>query len=296
MLPKLGLCCLTSDKTVSYKTITKTRFLSLSLEQQLEKLNSIYSDNVDMFIKAIKYCFNNSIPMYRVTSHLFPFYETEAGISALSNVVSTLKVLEENIKQSKVRVVMHPDQFVVLSSDSSDVINNSINELEHHAHIFDLIGLSQSHFNLLNIHGGKRGNSKTLIETINNLSDNIKSRLTLENDEYCYSTKELCKVSEQTGVPVLFDFHHSLVSNRCGSYTHRIIKEEFDLAKQTWTTPEWITTHISNGEKDILDRKHSDYIEKYPPCMLEAPWLEVESKLKEKSVFRLQALLQNDVE
>jgi UV DNA damage repair endonuclease len=42
---------------------------------------------------------------------------------------------------SGVRLVLHPDQFVVLSSDRPEVIENSIKILRSYAQIFDWLGL-----------------------------------------------------------------------------------------------------------------------------------------------------------
>lgn len=287
-LPALGLCCLTSDSTISYKTITKKRFDNLNLVQQEEALKTIYKANVGMFISAIKYCANNNIPMYRVTSHLFPFYETEVGTTLLNSLINKLQLVGGTAKSLNIRVVMHPDQWVVLSSDNLETIKRSIDELIHHANVFDLAGLSKTHFNLLNIHGGKRGNAKTLVSVINDLPDNVRYRLTLENDERCYSTKDLYNIHELTNVPILFDFHHSLVNNRCCSYDHKTITQEFELSKNTWGNTYWQTTHISNGTASLLDNKHSDYITRYPECLLTAPWVEVEARMKEQALFQLR--------
>jgi UV DNA damage endonuclease len=292
-LPKLGLCCLTSDGVISYKTITKKRFDSLSDKDKYTALAKIYKANIDMFVSAINYCATNDIKMYRVTSHLFPFYETEIGVSILATLSNELKTIGNTAKTLDIRVVMHPDQWVVLSSDSSETISRSVDELIHHAIMFDLMGFSRTHFNLLNVHGGKRGNSTTLIKVINDLPHRIKSRLTLENDERCYSTKELFKVHELTNVPILFDFHHSLVNNKLCSYNHRIIKQEFELAKSTWGNSTDVTTHISNGTTGLLDSRHSDYITNFPEVMLDAPWVEVEARSKELALRQLENDLEN---
>lgn len=291
MFTKLGLCCLTLDKQISYKTITKKRFDSLDNVEKYNALENIYVCNIQMFISAIKFCSDNNIPMYRVTSHLFPFYESDAGKLLLQKFKNKLLDIGEIAKKLNIRVTMHPDQYVVLSSDSSQTIQNSINELIHHADIFDACGFVQNHYNLLNIHGGKKDRTNNLINTINNLPDNVKNRLTLENDENCYNSKQLYQVYLETGIPILFDFHHSLISNKCTNYNDEIIAEEFELAKSTWENKKLITTHISNGHEGLLNRKHSEYIEKYPKVMLEAPWIECEARGKENSIYKLKELM-----
>lgn len=293
MIPVLGLCCLTSDsKTISYRTTTKTTFDKLTEEDKLKKLKDIYTANINMFSNAVIYCARNGIAMYRVTSHLFPFYETTAGIEALNSVSNKLPILGQLISELNVRVVMHPDQWVVLSSDKAQVIERSIEELIFHAKVFDLMGLKSNRFNLLNIHGGKKGNALVLINTIKNLPFNVRNRLTLENDEKSYSTKDLLFVSDKTNVPILFDFHHSLINNRLSSYDHKKISEEYHLSKQTWNSEEsYCTTHISNGSGGFLDCKHSDFIDRYPELLLNGdvvPYVEVEARGKELAIFALR--------
>jgi UV DNA damage endonuclease len=94
-------------------------------------------------------------------------------------------------------------------------------------------------------------------------------------------------------VPILFDFHHSLVNNKLCSYNHRIIKQEFELAKSTWGNSTDVTTHISNGTTGLLDSRHSDYITNFPEVMLDAPWVEVEARSKELALRQLENDLEN---
>ncbi len=62
----------------------------------------------------------------------------------------------------------------------------------------------------MNVHGGKSGRGKELVEVILQLPENIKSRLTLENDENAYSTSELLEVCQSAGIPLVFDAHHHI--------------------------------------------------------------------------------------
>jgi UV DNA damage endonuclease len=246
-----------------------------------------------MFATAIKYCSDNGIKMYRVTSHLFPFYESTVGADILDHLTDKLLDVGNLARALDIRVVMHPDQWVVLSSDTKEVVERSIQELQHHARVFDDMGLSQTHYNLLNIHGGKRDRLNNLIKVINDLPTNVKSRLTLENDENCYSVRELYKVHELTNIPILFDFHHSIINNKLCSYDHKKITEEYQVAASTWSQHSNVTTHISNGAADLLDSKHSDYIVRYPELLLTVPWVEVEARKKELALVQLKQSLEN---
>ena len=78
---------------------------------------------------------------------------------------------------------MHPDQFVVLSSDSEGVVANSVKILQMHADIMDLLDQPRSPWALLEIHGGKSGRADALVDRIALLPEAIRCRIGLENDE-----------------------------------------------------------------------------------------------------------------
>jgi UV DNA damage endonuclease len=113
---------------------------------------------------------------------------------------------------------MHPDQFVVLSSDSAEVVANSVKILQMHADIMDLLQQPRSSWALLEIHGGKSNRADALVERIAPLPDAIRLRLGLENDEYAYSAEEICDICLRSGVPMVFDAHHHIVHERLDSY------------------------------------------------------------------------------
>jgi UV DNA damage endonuclease len=107
-------------------------------------------------------------------------------------------------------MVMHPDQFVVLSSDSPAVVENSIRTLAHHAQVLDLLEQPRSPWSLIEIHGGKGDRSQRLVEVIQGLPTPIRARLALENDEVAYSAADILAVCRETGIPMVFDAHHHI--------------------------------------------------------------------------------------
>lgn len=290
MPPILGLCCLSSDGVIKYRTITKKRFDVLPNEQKLEKLLDIYSSNLAMFAKALRYCADNSIKMYRVTSNLFPMLDLLPNKKeVLNSLVELLQEIKRIADVYNTRITIHPDQWVVLSSENPDVVIRSIQELSTHGTIFDLIGLERNHYNLINIHGGKGNRIDALVEVINTLHPNIKSRLTLENDETTYGVGDLLLVSKETGVPILFDAHHHLCYEKLGSYDAVSVRKNMELCRETWSNEQdYFTTHISNGTNGLWDHRHSNYIEYFPLALHDVPYVEVEARAKELAIFKLK--------
>ena len=141
----------------------------------------------------------------------------------------------------------------------------------------------------MNIHGGKSQRPDQLVQVINELPEEIKSRLALENDEYAYSGNEILEVCDRTGVPMVFDAHHHICHENLDSYDDPSVAQMFYAARTTWANPDWQLVHISNGEQAFNDRKHSNLITDMPSVYSEAAWIEVEAKQKEEAIAHLRS-------
>ncbi len=118
--PQLGLVCITSSKDVRYKTITRTRYLQLTENLKARTLEELYRENLRRLHIALEYCHKRGITLYRMPSGLFPLsdWEDNIGATILENMGTDLARVGQKATKLGVRVVLHPDQFVVLSSDS----------------------------------------------------------------------------------------------------------------------------------------------------------------------------------
>jgi UV DNA damage endonuclease len=293
--PALGLVCITTDESVRYKVLTRARYLKMSTSAQTEALETLYRHNVGVLDKAIDWCLANEVRLYRVTSGLFPFSDELLGIEVLQSLGPVLAGVGKRIAAAGVRVVAHPDQFVVLSSDSEEVVKNSVTILRRHALAFDLLGLPQSSWAAMNIHGGKGDRADRLVENIAGLPPNVRLRLTLENDEKAYGAEAIHKVCAAAGVPMVFDAHHHLVKEKLPSYDDPDVARWTAAARETWKPhEEWQIVHISNGLEGLHDARHHDFIEVFPEAFREVPWVEVEAKSKERAIAALRGILENE--
>ena len=182
---------------------------------------------------------------------------------------------------------MHPDQFVVLSSDSEGVVANSVKILQMHADIMDLLDQPRSPWALLEIHGGKSGRADALVDRIALLPEAIRCRIGLENDEYAYGADEIHAICLRAGVPMVFDAHHHVVHDKLDSYEHPSVEAMLRKARETWSEPAHQLVHISNGRSGFSDRQHADLIATMPSSYRLAPWIEIEAKLKEEAIRAL---------
>jgi len=290
-MPHLGLVCITVSKDIRYRTVTRTRLHAQSPEGQSKTLEDIYRDNLQTLDGALRYCEQAGISLYRLPSSIFPFADTPEGLAILQTLATSLARTGKRALASGIRLVMHPDQFVVLSSDSPDVVANSVRILQMHADIMDLLEQPRSPWALLEIHGGKANRADALVKSIAALPDAIRCRLGLENDEYSYSADEIHAISLRSGVPMVFDAHHHIVHEDLPSYDHPSVAESFLKARATWAEPAHQLVHISNGRSGFNDRQHADMIDTMPACYAQAPWIEIEAKSKEEAIDALRPWL-----
>ena len=287
--PQLGLVCITHSDEVRYKTVTRKRLLQFPADEQKRMLRDLYAANLARLDGALDFCAARDLRLYRMTSNLFPFADDEAGSDVLEEFSDELKRTGARADELGLRLVLHPDQFVVLSSDSPETVANSVRVLASHARVMDMLGRPRSPWALIEIHGGKGGRGERLVEQIGRLPEAVRSRIAFENDEYIYSAAEILEVCRRARVPMVFDAHHHVVHEGLDSYDHPSVAEMVEAARTTWPQPEWQLAHISNGRGSFRDRHHSDLVETMPAAYRRVPWIEVEAKHKELAVERLTA-------
>jgi UV DNA damage endonuclease len=287
--PQLGLVCITTSDAVRYKTVTRKRLLQFPEDVRKQMLRELYAANLMRLNGALDFCVERGLRLYRMTSGLFPFADDEAGADVLTEFSHEVARTGRHATRLGIRLVLHPDQFVVLSSDSAATVTNSVKILETHARVMDMLEQPRTAWALIEIHGGKGGRSERLVEQIGLLPQAVRSRIAFENDEYIYSGAEILEVCRRAGVPMVFDAHHHVVHEGLDSYDHPSVAEMVEAARETWTRPEWQLVHISNGREHFGDRHHSDLIASMPAAYRGVPWIEVEAKHKELAVEKLRA-------
>jgi UV DNA damage endonuclease len=260
----------------------------MSRERQREALEGLYWDNLGRLHGALSFCRRRGIRLYRVTSGLFPQSEEGVGREVLGGMAALLASVGRRAARLGIRVVMHPDQFVVLNSERAAVCRASVQILEKHGRAFDLLGLPRSAWSAVIIHGGKSGRSDELVGAIRGLPDGVRRRLALENDESAYGAGEILDVCRRAGIPMVFDAHHHVIKEKLGSYEDPGVAEMTRLAAGTWPDPAWQIVHLSNGRDTFADRRHSDFISHVPSAYSAAPWIEVEARGKELAIDQLR--------
>ena len=288
----LSLCCISNilaEQGHKFRTMTFKSFSSKSREESLEKLSGIIINNFQTSEKIVKHCAANKIRGYRLSSDLTPVIKHPDVMLALEDLPNyneidrSIKDLSNAIKETGIRVSAHPSEYITLTSDDDVKIKHSLIDLELHAEIFDRLNLSQSYYNPLNIHIRKEGDAKDLSQTFmrnyNRLSDSVKSRLVLENNDTgnTWTVNNLKKYFyNEHGIPVTFDnLHHEMLNHDVSHY------DAFFEAYSTWNcTPIF---HYSEGKNGT--RAHSDMAANLPENYDKDVLFDVELKSKDYAIL-----------
>lgn len=290
--PNLGLVCLSYGDECRYRTITRSRYLALPAGERKGVLRELYWDNLRRLHWTLGFCARRGIRLYRVTSGMFPMSDERLGEEVLGEMAANLSAIGRRAERLGIRILNHPDQFVVLNSENPKVVETSRRIMEKHARAFDLMGLPCSPWSALILHGGKAGRARELIDEIASLPECIRKRLCLENDEYAYSAQEILEICRRARVPMIFDNLHHAIREKIEDYAHPSFAEFVAAAREMWRPhPDWQIVHLSNGAASVLDRNHSEYITDVPPAYAGVEWIEVEARGKELAIADLQKRL-----
>lgn len=232
---RFGLCCLFKNEPVSFRTTTAKALSALGRDDQLRKLSGICHDNAANLMLALETVQRLAIGAFRIMSPLFPrMTHPEVGYrledlpdgAAISLLFEHIR---DYVKVNNIRLSFHPDQFVVLSSPHPSVVANSIRELEYQAQLAEAVGADVINVHAGGVYGDKRAALQRFCEVFPELSDSVKSRLTLENDDISYTVRDLLPVCESLSIPLVYDVHH----HRCNP-DGLSVEEATGLAGETW--------------------------------------------------------------
>ena len=257
-------------------------------------------DNCKDLLTIVKWNNENGFKFFRITSNLFP-WSSEYKLSDMPDYEEICNILSDvgkYVKENEMRITCHPGPFNVLTSPHEHVVDNCIVDLSIHGEVFDLMGLSRTPFNKINIHiGGVYGDKISAMErfctNFERLPESVKSRLTVENDDKAsmYSVKDLYDgVYKVIGIPIVFDYHHHRFNT--GDLSEQ---QALEMAISTWGDIIPVvhyseSRNIEQKDDKIRPQAHSDYIIDYINTYENRVDIMVEAKAKELAVLKYKEL------
>ena len=294
----LGYACINMTLGGQSPRITTNRSMVKKTfnERGIAYASELALENVRDLFEIIKWNVKNGIKVFRTSSDMFPWaseYNVE-DMPDYNKIANILKGCGAYAKQNGLRITSHPGPFNVLVSPNPKVVQNTITDLELHGKVFDMMGLELSPYNKINIHcngvyGDKIAAMDRFCENFEKLSDSVKKRLTVENDDKAsmYSVKDLMYIHHKIGIPIVFDYHHHQFCT--GDLTEQ---QALILAVSTWNkSGVKPVVHYSESkalhENDtkLKPQAHSDYITNLPDTYNIDVDVMVEAKAKELAIL-----------
>jgi len=290
----IGYACI--NMTMGKKVTTNRSMVKKTFNAKgLDYVSELALANAKDLIKILEWNRLNGINFFRLSSALVPWGDN-IDITQLKDYKEfkfELKKAGDYAKFWNMRINSHPGPFNVLPSPNESVVQKTFADLELHGKIFDLMGLSKTPYNNINIHcngvyGDKQSAMDRLITNFKRLSPSVRKRLTLENDDKgsMYSVRDLMYIHKNTGIPIVFDYHHHQFCT--GDLSE---EQALKLAATTW--PKGITQEVHYSESKALHENnpkekpqaHSLYIKSLPNTYELDLDIMVEAKAKELAIL-----------
>lgn len=241
------------------------------------------------------------IKFLRLSSEMFPFASHEEyGYKLAPFASEVLAEVGKVVAELGHRVTTHPGQFTQLGSPRKPVIDNALRDLEYHDEMLSLLKLPEQMnkdavmiLHLGGVFGDKAATLDRFRENYARLSQSVKNRLVLENDDVSWSVHELLPICEELNIPMVLDFHHHNIifdAEQIREGTADIVNL-FPRIKATWDRKGIKQKmHYSEPTPAAITgrqrRKHNPRVATLPPCAQDMD-LMIEAKDKEQAVFEL---------
>jgi UV DNA damage endonuclease len=292
---KLGYACINESlgSDGRFKTTTVTSAGKLTEEERLLKLKRISLENLHTVYRILQWNLKHDIFVYRVSSALIPLDGHELNVFDWANDEDVLFIcakIKLFVFLNNMRISMHPDQFCVLSSHNPEVVKNSIQILNYHNVLCNLLGSKSIVLHVGSTNGGKEESMQRFINTFKTLDKDIQDKIILENDDKSYNIQDVLNICNTIKIPCCLDIHH----NNCNRAENDLSQYINEIALTWKARNETPKCHLSTGNSSKTDRKHADYID-YNDYLHAVSLLKdydfdimFECKMKEKSILNIR--------
>lgn len=180
-----------------------------------ERFKTTVTSNLACLEETVKWNIENGVKFFRISSDLIPFASHPICTFPWQKFFRPyFRRLGYYIREHRIRVSMHPDQFVLLNALDKRIVRNSIRELVYHAQVLDLMQLppdAKIQIHIGGVYGNKEQSIQRFAQQFQKLPANVRRRLVVENDDRLYTVSDCLKLHRIIKIPVVFDsFHHEV--------------------------------------------------------------------------------------
>lgn len=288
---KLGYACMNTELKTVFRTV---RVATVEMEGS-EKIKELTMQNMRTTLEILNWNVENGIFFYRASSSIIPLSTHPINDWIWWEDPDFLKIaaqIRELVEKHGMRVSMHPGQYTVLNSPKETVVEKSVQDLEYHDRLIQLLGGNDLILHTGGAYGEKEQAKQRFVDNYALLSNSIKKRLRLENDDKTFTIRDVLDVSKMAGIPVCFDIHH----HNCNNDGQPVDFAEILATWEGFGTPK---IHISTGKEGFTDLRHHDLIaeEDFNSLLMLLGGIDAdimfEAKLKEQAVLPFVRKLQS---
>ena len=249
------------EQPLNGRATTVTWLNRQSREVAEQRLWDIMEYNIQAYYNLVKY--TGSLPhelrMVRVGSGVLPVY-TEPNWSYYWRLPDVRRYCESHFAKVgelarllDVRLSTHPGQFVVLASDSDDIVNRSIEEYEYHIDVARWMGYGKNWQDFkCNVHISGRKGPAGIKDVLPRLSPEARNCITIENDENKWGLEASLELADD--VALVLDIHHHWVNS--GEYIE-VDDDRIKRVVDSWRGVRPVI-HYSVSREDVLAGHRSD--------------------------------------
>lgn len=290
---RLGYACI--SKTLSNVTTSSTiTYTTFQKDKDYKKIDTAIKSNLNALKEILTYNIKNNIHFFRLSSKLIPLAtKSDVIFDYIDPYKDYYHSIAKIIKDNKLRIDFHPDEFCVLNSTKSEVVKNSIAILEYHYNLLKALEIKNKIL-VLHIGGntfGKKNSISRFINNFNTLSKEIQESIAIENDDKIFNIMDCVYISKNINVPVILDYHHHICN-----HDELDINDYLKDILSSWhnATPKMHFSSPKNKTKKDF-RSHNDYInvddfinfiDLLKPFNHDVDIM-IEAKAKDEALFRL---------
>ena len=290
---RLGYACI--SKTLSNVTTSSTiTYTTFQKDKDYKKIDTAIKSNLNALKEILTYNIKNNIHFFRLSSKLIPLAtKSDVIFDYIDPYKDYYNSIAKIIKDNKLRIDFHPDEFCVLNSTKSEVVKNSISILEYHYNLLKALEIKNKIL-VLHIGGntfGKKNSISRFINNFNTLSKDIQESIAIENDDKIFNIMDCIYISKNINVPVILDYHHHICN-----HDELDINDYLKDILSSWhnATPKMHFSSPKNKTKKDF-RSHNDYInvddfinfiDLLKPFNHDVDIM-IEAKAKDEALFRL---------
>lgn len=250
--------------------------------------------------EILEYNAARNILLFRISSDIIPFASHPVNqIEWEAEFAQELAMLAAIVGKYEMIVSMHPGQYTILNSPHLQVVQNSLAELNYHRRFLDALSPASCHKIVVHVgglYGDKARAKQRFSEQCQDMDPALKRRLVIENDDRLFTAADVLELSQQTGLPMVFDYLHHL-ANPSGPEQ---VAEWLTEIRATWKPHDGdYKLHYSDQDPQKKKGSHAQsidikrlllFLEQLPDNRVN---IMLEGKDKNLSVERVMSLLSN---